>query len=114
MRDALSSEVYDEVALCLKLPLEHKIEDEALTEAIVTARKDRRLTDMKEIQERRALFNRHHPTLTLSESSSAMVDRLSAILVSLDTRYKALIDQGRDEECVVCLVASFKIKYKMM
>ena len=112
MRDALSSEVYDEVVLCLKLPLEHKIEDEALAEAIVTARKEKRLTDVKEIQERRALFNRHHPTLTLSESSSAMVDRLSAILVSLEIRYNVLAGQGSDEKCELCLVAIAKITDK--
>jgi hypothetical protein len=94
MSDAISSDLYGEYVLCLALPVEQKIEEETLTAAIVTARRERRLTDLKELQKRKAVLSEHLSTTT--ESSSAMVDRLSSILVALDRRYDELADEESD------------------
>jgi serine/threonine protein kinase len=110
MSDALSKELFGEYILCLALPLEQKFEEETLTAAIVTARRERRLTDLKDLQKRKAVLNEQLSTTT--ESSSAMVDRLSSILVALDRRYDELADEESDEKCELCFEAISKITCK--
>jgi hypothetical protein len=102
---ALTTEMYNEFKLCSSLP--SQLEYEEVSSTIQEAVKARRGSEVARLKEQRANMG-YVPAADVT--AAEMIERLKALLVSLELRHSQLLEEEDTNNCVLCKQFTDKVK----